>query len=450
MDCNLSPFPRYVVNASSASHVAEAVKFASRTGVRVIVKGGAHDLLGRCINRTVFNVHLDATYLGYGIPCIIFPFVMPSNPSFQSYDGAADPNVGMGGFLTGGGHSPIGSKYGLGVDNVLEIMVVTPDGILRQASVCQNPDIFWAVRGGGAFTFGVLISATLKIHPIPPITGALLSFNSTLIEASESNNTNFYSITAYLHSRLPDLSAAGLMGYYSITPLSPSPVLAPVPLNFAFLIYTLSSNTTIITHTLAPIMARLNSTSGLTTALEIEPPTDFLSFQSGHFCAAPVGENYLPGTRLWDAKAVRDTTSLEHTLRQFQNNHLQGTFVSGAGVQTVPANESAVNPAWRRTVVDMMSKVSYPYNSPPAAVSAIQGVANHLNDVLRAQAPDMGCYVNEASIFEPNYRRAFWGEHYDRLLSIKRRIDPQGVFWCSVCVGGEDWEEGPDGVICKV
>lgn len=61
--------------------------------------------------------------------------------------GAADPNVGIGGFLTGGGHSPIGSKYGLGVDNVLEIMVVTPDGVSRRANACQNPDIFWAVRG---------------------------------------------------------------------------------------------------------------------------------------------------------------------------------------------------------------------------------------------------------------------------------------------------------------
>ncbi|KAI4263327.1 MAG: hypothetical protein L6R42_001517, partial [Xanthoria sp. 1 TBL-2021] len=143
------------------------------------------------------------------------------------------------------------------------------------------------------------------------------------------------------------------MGYYSITPLSPSPVPAPVPLNFAFLIYVLSSNSTALNHTLAPIMARLNNSPGLTSALNIEPPTDFLSFQSVHFRAAPVGENYLPGTRLWDAKALQDAATVENTLRQFQNNLLQGTFVSGAGVQSVSANESAVNPAWRRTVVDM-------------------------------------------------------------------------------------------------
>lgn len=61
--------------------------------------------------------------------------------------GSADPNVGLGGYLTGGGHSPIGTKYGLGVDNVLELSVVTPDGSLRTANTCLNPDLFWAMKG---------------------------------------------------------------------------------------------------------------------------------------------------------------------------------------------------------------------------------------------------------------------------------------------------------------
>ncbi|KAL8654043.1 MAG: hypothetical protein Q9226_003588 [Calogaya cf. arnoldii] len=341
--CNLYPFPKYVVYASSVVHVAVAVKFASRTG----------------IDGTFFHVHLDSTYLGALTVASghrmgeIYAEASRYNATIV---GAADPNVGLGGFLTGGGHSPIGSNYGLGVDNVLEITVVTPDGVLKRANACQHPDIFWAVRGGGAFTFGVLISATLKTHPIPPITGALLSFNSTSSEASGNNNTNFYSVTAYLHTQLPYLSAAGLTGYYSIIPLSASPISAPAStMNFAFLIYTLSPNTTKIMHTLAPIMARLNKTSGLTSVLSIEPPTDFLYFQFVHFRAAPVGENYLPGTRLWDTKAVADPTSLENALRQFQNHHLQGTFVSGAGVQSVPPDESAVNPARKRTVVDMSS-----------------------------------------------------------------------------------------------
>jgi hypothetical protein len=61
--------------------------------------------------------------------------------------GGSEPSVGLGGWLTGGGHSPVGAMYGLGVDNVLEMEIVTPAGNLITANECQNSDIFWAMRG---------------------------------------------------------------------------------------------------------------------------------------------------------------------------------------------------------------------------------------------------------------------------------------------------------------
>lgn len=61
--------------------------------------------------------------------------------------GGADPNVGLGGYLTGGGHGPLGSKYGLGVDSVLEMSLVTPEGEIITANACQDQDFFWAMKG---------------------------------------------------------------------------------------------------------------------------------------------------------------------------------------------------------------------------------------------------------------------------------------------------------------
>jgi FAD/FMN-containing dehydrogenase len=61
--------------------------------------------------------------------------------------GGADPNVGIGGYLTGGGHSPLGSYHGMAVDNVLEIAVVTPRGDTVVANECQNSELFWALKG---------------------------------------------------------------------------------------------------------------------------------------------------------------------------------------------------------------------------------------------------------------------------------------------------------------
>ena len=61
--------------------------------------------------------------------------------------GGADPNVGLGGYLTGGGHSPISGKFGLVVDNVLELEIATPQGEIVVANKYQNTDLFWAFNG---------------------------------------------------------------------------------------------------------------------------------------------------------------------------------------------------------------------------------------------------------------------------------------------------------------
>jgi FAD/FMN-containing dehydrogenase len=61
--------------------------------------------------------------------------------------GGAGLTVGIGGWITGGGHSPISSKFGLGADRVLEMEVVTADGELRTVNSTSNPGLFWAMRG---------------------------------------------------------------------------------------------------------------------------------------------------------------------------------------------------------------------------------------------------------------------------------------------------------------
>jgi FAD/FMN-containing dehydrogenase len=61
--------------------------------------------------------------------------------------GGGGVEVGIGGWITGGGHSPVSSKFGLGVDQVLEMEVVTADGELHTINATANPGLFWAMRG---------------------------------------------------------------------------------------------------------------------------------------------------------------------------------------------------------------------------------------------------------------------------------------------------------------
>ena len=59
----------------------------------------------------------------------------------------SDPTVGIAGFLAGGGHGPVTSRFGLGADQVVEMEVVTPDGELMTINQDSQPDLFWAMRG---------------------------------------------------------------------------------------------------------------------------------------------------------------------------------------------------------------------------------------------------------------------------------------------------------------
>lgn len=65
----------------------------------------------------------------------------------QTIVGGNSKSVSVGGYLTGGGHSILGPRYGLGADHVLELEVVTPMGDIVIANECQNIDLFWAMRG---------------------------------------------------------------------------------------------------------------------------------------------------------------------------------------------------------------------------------------------------------------------------------------------------------------
>src|SRR5262249_4721033 len=67
--------------------------------------------------------------------------------------------------------------------------------------------------------------------------------------------------------------------------------------------------------------------------------------------------------------------------------------------------------------------------------------------VIRDATPGAGSYVNETDYFEPNWQQEFWGSNYERLLEIKRKYDPEGLFYCHHCVGSESWS--PDGR-CKL
>jgi FAD/FMN-containing dehydrogenase len=88
--------------------------------------------------------------------------------------------IGVGGFVQVGGFGSFSKNYGTAAANLLEAEIVTADGAVRIANACTNPDLFWALKGGGGGTFGVVTRLTMRTHPLPQYFGNVF----TMIQAS--------------------------------------------------------------------------------------------------------------------------------------------------------------------------------------------------------------------------------------------------------------------------
>src|SRR5262245_9873650 len=83
--------------------------------------------------------------------------------------------VGVAGLDQGGGFGSFSKGYGMAAASLLEAEIVTADGMVRIANASLHPDLFWALRGGGGGTFGVVTRVTLRMHPLPDFFGGVFA-----------------------------------------------------------------------------------------------------------------------------------------------------------------------------------------------------------------------------------------------------------------------------------
>ncbi|OAL27900.1 hypothetical protein AYO22_03245 [Fonsecaea multimorphosa] len=459
--CSAAAYPSYVVHATKVSDVQAAVEFAANTGVRLIVKGTGHDLLSRAL-----------PYGGVGsVKIAAGSRMMELYQAVAEYNltviAGGDVSVGIGGWVLGGGHSPISSTYGLGADQVLEMEVVTPDGKFLTINENSYPDLFWAMRGGGGSTFGVLISVTMKVYPTLPGSLTIFTANTT------SNSDTFWSISTYFTSQVPSLSDKGANGYHYFIPYAP-----PNPPDQAGIIiggYFFPNKTPAqVNAIMGPVITKINTTNWgdpVFVANETIPIPDFNKFWMTNQPEA-VGPSERLGSRLLTRGALTgNQTELQNALRTASNgtwtllNHL----VAGKGVRDakIPGGNNSVCPAWRNDTyihfAPSSCQVTYRSWTPlnqTEKTAVTDELRNSAVEALRILDPYTGAYVNEADPTEPNWQTTFWGSNYPRLLALKKKYDPKGVFWCKPCVGNELWNVtgssvyqdgiGEDGgMICK-
>jgi FAD/FMN-containing dehydrogenase len=193
--------PNYVYEPTRVEHVIKAVKFVAKHNVRLSIINAGHDFMGRNDAPTGLLLSVGGMkgirVLESWTPTVngsepvtakLKANTIKPNPAKQAAvtlgagcssmelnsqliksglvsPGAAHGDVSVaGGWAQGGGHSYLSTERGLGADMVLEYKVVTADGNLVVANEVSNPDLFWALRGGGGGTWGVVVEATFKVR----------------------------------------------------------------------------------------------------------------------------------------------------------------------------------------------------------------------------------------------------------------------------------------------
>lgn len=169
--------PSMVVRCRGAADIMHAVAFARERGVLLAVRAGGHNIAGNAVCEGGLLLDLSLMRGVRVDPARRIARVEPGatlgdfDKEAQAF-GLATPlginsTTGVAGLTLGGGYGWLSRKFGLAIDNLISADVVTADGKLVRTSADENPDLFWALRGGGG-NFGVVSSFEFRLHPVGP------------------------------------------------------------------------------------------------------------------------------------------------------------------------------------------------------------------------------------------------------------------------------------------
>jgi FAD/FMN-containing dehydrogenase len=182
---NIDRRPALIVRCAGAADAQQAVNFARAHSLLVSVRGGGHSAPGHGTNdggmvidtSTMKGIRVDPdARTARAESGVLWRELDHETQAFGlATTGGTVSNTGIAGLTLGGGLGWLMGKHGVTVDNLISADVVTADGQFRKASAKDNPDLFWALRGGGG-NFGVVTSFEYRLHPVIQVLGGMVLY----------------------------------------------------------------------------------------------------------------------------------------------------------------------------------------------------------------------------------------------------------------------------------
>ncbi|KAF9236140.1 hypothetical protein BU15DRAFT_77240 [Melanogaster broomeanus] len=452
--CGQGRVPVIGVDARSVADIQAAINFAVKYNLKLVVKNTGHDFLGRSAARGSFVVWThNMKNISYN-PAFV-PQGGPANDTYdavtlgagvqwhEAYDAvnqygrmmvgaySAGGSIGAaGGWLAGGGHSALAPTYGLGVDNAIEISVILSTGEYLTVNNYQYSGLFWALRGGGGSTYGIVTSVTYRTYPSLPV--QVYTF-----QANITDSTTMQEMVAELMYSQTQFTDDGWGGYGSMTNQT---------MSFFYIAPNMTNETATATTQAWTDYALSLEPRGVTSTATIYLVPSWYEFYVGLYNnSGGSGGDFMFTSRLLSRDTVAKKS--KEIAQLLIDCAASFNMIAGGKVNQIDPDSAGLNPAWRNAVVSVGCGIAW---LDGTSSTEIKGMIDQLREVIQTMhdlTPSDGAYFNEASLFEIDWEETFFGSHYSTLKDIKNKYDPFKLFVAAEGVGSDDWNKG---LTCRV
>lgn len=405
--------PAVVVKVADAADVGHVIRLARDTGLEVAVKSGGHSGAGH--SATEGGILLDLSDMkaldidvdgrtAWAETGLTAGEVTAAVAAHGLVLGFGDTgSVGIGGITLGGGIGYLVRKHGLTIDNLVGAEIVTADGELHRVDADHEPDLFWAIRGGGG-NFGVATRFRFRLHELPGFVGGML-----VLPATAETVAGFIAAAEAAPEELSTIA--------NVMPAPPMPFLAPEVHGELVILGMLAwaGDPAAGEAAIAPFRALATPYADMvrpSTYPEMFPPDE-----GGYHPLAVARTLFLDHVDRTTASTIVETLrAYDAPMRVVQLR------VLGGAMARVPAEATA----FAHRASRIMAVVAAFYEGPEDKAAREAWVESFVSTIRQG---DDGAYVNFVNDEGPErVRDAYPGSTWDRLVELKRRYDPTNLF----------------------